>query len=283
MAPSNSPFQGPDVSVVMPVGRVDDPLRSAFKKLDEQTAPFSWELVVGLNTNSRAERGFLESLLAVRNFNSRVVDASAKRSASFARNTAAREAVGSRLVFCDGDDEADPDWLKNIVAAHEPGTAIGGHLAEDRLVVEGQEDWRPPATPGCLPSFLGAPYLVSANMAIWAEDFAAVNGFDDGLIRGEDIDFAWKLSERGIDLRYSADAIVHYRHRAGLRSLLQQHYLYGRGMAQVLARRQPPGTELDGASRMLKANGQKTENQSGIHVLRRSAIAAGRLRGLLDA
>ena len=120
-------------------------------------------------------------------------------------------------------------------------------------------------------------------MAIWAEDFTAVGGFDETLIRGEDIDFAWKLSERGIELRYCADAIIHYRHRAGLKSLLQQHYLYGRGMAQVLSRRQPPGTEHEGASRMLKANGQKVENQSPINVMRRGAIAAGRLRGLIDS
>ena len=271
----------PDISVVMPVGGVDEALRSALKCLDAQSASFDWELVIGLNTDDPEERELLDSLLSVRSFNVRVVGASQTRSASYARNTAASHASGSRLIFCDGDDEAEPDWLENIVAAHLPGTAIGGHLAEDRLVIEGQEDWRPPATPGCLPSFLGAPYLVSANMAIWAEDFAAVNGFDETLIRGEDIDFAWKLSEHGIELRYCAGAVIHYRHRAGLRSLLQQHYLYGRGMAQVLARRQPPGTEHDGASRMLKANGQKTENQSGIHVLRRGAIAAGRLRGLL--
>lgn len=273
----------PEVSVVMPVGRVDENLRSAFKKLDEQTATFDWELVIGLNTDDESERGFLDSLLALRSFNVRVIDASSTRSASFARNTAAAAARGTRLVFCDGDDEAEPDWLENIVAAHVPGTAIGGHLAEDRLVVQGQEDWRPPATPGHLPSFLGAEYLVSANMAIWADDFNAVGGFDESLIRGEDIDFAWKLSERGVDLRYCADAIIQYRHRAGIKSLLQQHYLYGRGMAQVLSLRQPPGTEHEGASRMLKANGQKVENQSRIHVLRRGAIAAGRLRGLLDA
>ncbi len=265
----------------MPVGGVDEALRGAFQRLDEQTASFDWELVIGLNTGDQQERDLLDSLLSVRTFDARVVDASQTRSASYARNTAASAARGSRLVFCDGDDEAEPDWLEKIVAAHVPGTAIGGHLAEDRLVIRGQEDWRPPATPGCLPSFLGAPYLVSANMAIWAEDFAAVHGFDEELIRGEDIDFAWKLSERGVELRYCADAVIHYRHRAGLRSLLQQHYLYGRGMAQVLARRQPPGTELDGASRMLRANGQKVEHQSSIHVLRRGAIAAGRLRGLL--
>ena len=266
----------------MPVGRVDEDLRSAFRKLDQQTANFAWELVIGLNTDSEDERGFLDSLLASRSFDVRVVDASKTRSASFARNTAAAAAVGSRLVFCDGDDEAEPDWLENIVDAHKEGTAIGGHLAEDRLVVEGQEAWRPPATPGELPSFLGAPYLVSANMAIWADDFAAVDGFDETLIRGEDIDFAWKLNEHGVELRYCADAVIHYRHRAGIKSLLQQHYLYGRGMAQVLSRRQPPGTEHEGAARMFKANGQKVENQSGIHVLRRGAIAAGRLRGLLD-
>lgn len=273
----------PEVSVVMPVGGVDENLRSALRKLDEQTATFRWELVIGLNTPSAQARELLESLLAARSFDARVIDASAQRSASFARNTAAGEALAARLVFCDGDDEAEPDWLENIVAAHEPRTAVGGHLAEDRLVVAGQEDWRPPATPGALPSFLGAPYLVSANMAIWAEDFAAVDGFDTDLIRGEDIDFAWKLSERGVELRYCEDAVIHYRHRAGLKSLLQQHYLYGRGMAQVLARRQPPGTEHDGASRMFKANGQKVANQSSIHILRRGAIAAGRLRGLLDA
>lgn len=272
-----------DVSVVMPVGRIDEPLRSALQKLDDQTASFDWELVIGLNTDSAYERKSLDRLLEQYSLPARVVDASATRSASFARNTAAAAARGERLVFCDGDDEAEPQWLENIVAAHDAGTAIGGHLAEDRLVIDGQEDWRPPATPGALPSFLGATYLVSANMAIWAEDFAAVKGFDESLIRGEDIDFAWKLTERGVELRYCADAIIHYRHRAGLKSLLQQHYLYGRGMAQVLSRRQPPGTAHGGASRMLKANGQKVENQSVIHIMRRGAIAAGRVRGLLDA
>ncbi len=276
-------LSAPDVSVIMPVGGIDEALRGALKKLDEQTPPFSWELVIGLNTDDSDAQSLLESLLSVRSLNARIIDASTKRSASFARNTAAAAARSSRLVFCDGDDEAEPNWLEEIVAAHEPGTAIGGHLAEDRLIVEGQEDWRPPATPGCLPSFLDAPYLVSANMAVWADDFASVGGFDEGLIRGEDIDFAWKLSEIGVDLRYCPTAVIHYRHRAGLRSLLQQHYLYGRGMAQVLARREPPGTENGGKSRMLKANGQKVENQSGIHVLRRGAIAAGRLRGLLDS
>ncbi len=270
-----------EVSVVMPVGSVDPTLESALDHLDAQIVSFEWELVLALNTKDPVARRLLEGLVDAHAFDARIIDASDVRSASHARNVGANHARGEKLAFCDGDDQAEPDWLQQLIDALEPGTAIGGHLGEEELVVPGQENWRPPATPGNLPAFLGADYLVSANMALWAEDFAAVGGFDCDLIRGEDIDFSWRLIESGIELRYEPTAVMHYRHRAGLRSLLQQHYLYGRGMAQVLARRPPPGVESSG-NRMLQANGQKTENQSVVHVLRRGAIAAGRVRGLLD-
>ena len=271
-----------DVSVVMPVGSVDQALVSALDHLGKQITPFAWELVIALNTDATDDRVALENHVADLPFPTRIIDASAVRSASFARNTGAAAATGSKLVFCDADDEVDLGWLANIVTALVPATAIGGHLDERRLVVAGQENWRPPATPGALPSFLGAKYLVSANMAVWADDFRAVRGFDETLIRGEDLDFSWKLLEAGVDLRYEPSAVVHYRHRAGLKPLLQQHYLYGRGMAQALARRPPPGSSANG-SRLLRANGQRVEHQSAVHVLRRGAIAAGRMRGLLDA
>ena len=270
-----------DVSVIMPVGSVDPTLDSALDHLDAQVTTFSWELVLALNTDDPVARRLLEQSVADRSFAARIVNAADVRSASYARNIGANHARGEKLAFCDGDDQAEPEWLQNLIDALEPGTAIGGHLAEDRLVVPGQENWRPAATPGALPAFLGADYLVSANMALWAEDFAGVEGFDCDLIRGEDIDFSWRLVERGVELRYEPTAVMRYRHRAGLRSLLQQHYLYGRGMAQVLARRPPPGVDMSG-NRMLQANGQKVEHQSVVHVLRRGAIAAGRVRGLLD-
>ena len=79
-------------------------------------------------------------------------------------------------------------------------SSVGGHLDESVLAVPGQEDWRPPATPGGNPSFLGHPYLVSANMGVHREDFEAVGGFDTTLIRGEDIAVSWALIERGIEL-----------------------------------------------------------------------------------
>ena len=85
------------------------------------------------------------------------------------------------------------------------------------------------------------------------------------------------MLRNGVTLGFRADAVMHYRHRKGLRPMLHQHYLYGIGMSEILHRHGVPG---DGGSNLLKANGQKVDNRSIVHVLRRGSIAAGRLVGL---
>ena len=152
-----------------------------------------------------------------------VADSSDKRSASHARNVGAAKATGELLLFCDGDDIADMDWMRTLVDDLAEDKAVGGRLEEELLAVPGQEDWRPPATPGELPSFLGFPFLVSANMGIHRTVFEAVKGFDTTLLRGEDIAFSWDLIDEGIELRYSPDAVIHYRHRSGMWPMMKQH------------------------------------------------------------
>ncbi|MEM7288114.1 MAG: glycosyltransferase [Actinomycetota bacterium] len=268
------------VSVVIPVGSVDDLLPLQLSALEAQTFGGRWELVLSCNTDDPTAIDALTALAV--DFSAaeaRVVDSSDVRSASHARNVGAREAAGDLIVFCDGDDEAEPDWLATIVSATGEGVAVGGHLAEERLQVVGQENWRPPATPGALPSYLGHPYLVSANMAVSASDFDAVGGFDESLLRGEDMAISFALADHGVELRYEPEAVIHYRHRKGLRNMLRQHYLYGRGMSQIILRGRLP--EGDQGS-MFRANGQRPEKQSLVHVLRRGSIAAGRLVGIAE-
>jgi cellulose synthase/poly-beta-1,6-N-acetylglucosamine synthase-like glycosyltransferase len=135
-----------------------------------------------------------------------------------------------------------------------------------------------------LPTFLGVPYVVSANMAVDHETFEDAGGFDAGLLRCEDIALSWKLQSRGVELRYVPDAVVHYRHRAGVRALMRQHYLYGRGMAQVLHRYDVPrdcGHERLSGVGTLRPNGQPVEHRTFVGtVVRRGSIAAGRVVGL---
>jgi hypothetical protein len=168
-----------------------------------------------------------------------------------------------------------------MVVALGAAGAVGGHLEERLLSIPGQESWRPEATPGELPSFLGHPYLVSANMGLRRNAFDKVGGFDTTLIRGEDIALSWDLIEAGVDLAYAPKAVMHYRHRKGLWPMMRQHYLYGRGFSQILARRGVPGDTGTAGLRSLKPNGQSVAQLSLVYFLRRGSIAAGRVVGLV--
>lgn len=266
--------------MVIPVGRADDLLAVQLRAVAAQTYAGNHEVVLAVNTADPSEQASIAAVAAEAGIG-RTIDASGIRSAAHARNCGAAAADGAVLAFCDGDDIVDPGWLGALVDALEPGTAIGGHLDEESLAVPGQQNWRPPATPGALPTFMGHPYLVSANMACRRDDFAATGGFDLRLVRGEDIAWSFALTRAGIELRYCAEAIVAYRHREGLRAMVHQHYLYGIGMAQVLTRvGLPDGDEpTRGARAALRPNGQRVERWSLPQVLRKGALGVGRVVG----
>ncbi len=280
---SGSADDAPSVSVVIPVGRADEDLRHQLAALAAQDYSGPWQLVISLNTDSRQERTQLDDLLAEHSFDEvHVVDSSDVRSAAHARNTGALAAGGDYLIFCDGDDIADERWLSVMVGALDEHDVVGGHLDESLLEIDGQQDWRPPATPGSLPTFLGQPFLVSANMGLHRRHFEESGGFDTSLIRCEDVDFSWNLIEKGLELTYIPDAIIHYRHRRGLRPMMQQHYLYGRGFSQLLARRSVPGEEKRTGLSSLKPNNQAVKKKTPVYYCRRGSIAAGRVVGLIE-
>jgi len=274
--------QSVQVSVVLPVGRVDELLGQQLDSLvGQQDAP-TWELVCSLNTDDRQEAAALQSMLDTRpSLVSKVVDSSSMRSASHARNVGADNSNGEYLIFCDGDDIADPRWMRSMVEALSNHDAVGGHLDEEMLAVAGQEQWRPPATPGKLPTFLSHPFIVSANMGVRRRLFHDVGGFDTSLIRGEDIAFSWALIDHGVEMAYAPEAVVHYRHRKGLIPMMRQHYLYGLGFSQILAGRGLPDGETQTGIRALKPNSQQVSKRSVVHFIRRGSIAAGRIVGLV--
>jgi cellulose synthase/poly-beta-1,6-N-acetylglucosamine synthase-like glycosyltransferase len=274
----------PVVSVVIPVGGVDDYLVQQLDALAGQRFDRPWEVVLSMNqpgtVDDASVRGHrlhpLASLV--------VVDSSDEQSAAHARNVGAKSASAGLLAFCDADDIVEPTWLGEMVDALDDHPVVGGYLDERRLSPPGQERWRPPATPGDLPSYLGHRYPVSANLAARRDAFDSVGGFTEGLTRCEDIAFGWALADAGIELGYAPDAVVHYRHRPGLWTMIRQHHFYGIGMTEVILRQGLPGSRSDGATApgMLAANRQQVTQRSVIHLFRRGAIASGRVRGLVQ-
>jgi GT2 family glycosyltransferase len=273
------------LSVVIPVANADDRLAVQLKALFDQTAQTEFEVIISHNMPTDADRDRLTEVLApFDNESLWVIESKGRASAAHARNAGAAAARGELLAFCDADDVVHDGWIDAMAKGLESHDAVTGAIVE--IAPEGQADWRPAATPGHLPTFHGAPYVLSGNLGIRRAAFNNVGGFDESLTRCEDIAIGWALQNRGHDIAFAPDAILDYHHRAGLRKMLVQHYLYGRGMAEVLSKYPNPlhaEQKPDSASRrlaLLKPNAQP-HRRTVVSEMRRVAIGVGRVVGLV--
>lgn len=269
------------ISVVMPLGGFDELATVQIRAVTEQASQLGAEVVLSLNrqdeVTGRALRAFVDGL----HYDGlRVVPSHERAGAAHARNAGARASRGDVIAFCDADDLVLHGWLAAIVEGCEHHDAVGGRLVEDHFP-DPDARWRPPATPDANPSFLGVTYIVSANMAIRRSAFDEVGGFDETLTRCEDIAISWALLEAGRSIGYVAGAQVAYRHRTGLTPMMKQHFMYGRGMSEVLVRYGVPGGEGGGTVKLLRPNAQRGAALSIGSVLRRGSLAAGRITGLV--
>jgi glycosyltransferase involved in cell wall biosynthesis len=274
------------VGVIIPVGSVDRRLDRQLHAVLAQELGVPYEVVLALNTPFAIDAERLMSRFSPGDGRSlRVVDVLGRRGAAYARNAGARATSADVLVFCDADDLVHPGWLASLVRGLEDFDAVTGHV-EDVFPDARTASWHPPATPGELPRFLGRPYVLTGNLAVRRDAFDSVGGFDENLTRCEDIAFGWAMTRAGYSIGFAPDAVISYHHRAGLRSMLRQHYLYGRGMSETLARYGSPTADGMWAPTstpgLMRANGQRAAKRTLGGTARRGAIALGRLHGALE-
>jgi len=153
-----------------------------------------------------------------------------------ARNSGAARAKGAFLAFTDDDCAPSPDWLGAFAARVRtaPGGMIGGHTINglprnafsttSQLLVDYLYDYYN-ADPA------GARFFASNNMALPADRFRAIGGFDTRYIRAaaEDRELCDRWLQMGYSMVHAPEAVVYHRHRLGPRSFWRQHYNYGRG------------------------------------------------------
>ena len=152
-----------------------------------------------------------------------------------ARNAGARRARAPFLAFTDDDCAPDPGWLRALEARlrEAPERAVGGRTvnALPRNLFS--------AASQSLTEYLyayfdaargGASFFASNNLALSAELFAVVGGFDESfpLAAGEDRELCDRWRARGYELTYAPEAVVRHAHALTLRSFCRQHFNYGR-------------------------------------------------------
>jgi len=144
------------------------------------------------------------------------------------RNVGVQAAHGEIIVFTDAGCQPEPEWLARLVAPllHNEHITVGLTLA-------------PPESPGVYDrsarQALESRYLTECstiNLAFRREAFDTVGGFDEGFTYGSDVDFSWRLTDCGYQIRSVPAAVI--RHDwGGWRRQLRRSYVYGKARMRL--------------------------------------------------
>ncbi|QJE96473.1 glycosyltransferase [Luteolibacter luteus] len=159
---------------------------------------------------------------------------------SAARNAGAEAATGSIVAFTDDDCEADQDWLAGLSQTFAKGWDAAGGPNLPPPPQNGAEAVVA-AAPGA-PSHVmlddeEAEHLPGCNIAVRRAAYFDIGGFDPQFrTAGDDVDFCWRLRDKGYRLGFSPTAFVWHHRRPSLRGYLKQQIGYGKAEALLIAK-----------------------------------------------
>ncbi|PYN61228.1 MAG: glycosyl transferase family 2 [Candidatus Rokuibacteriota bacterium] len=219
---------GMKLSAVIPCRNAADRLPRQLEALTREKWQGGWEVVIADNGSTDGTRevaeGFRDRLPHLL-----VVDASARRGASYARNVGARLASGDAFLFLDADDEIAPGYLPamadalghhDFVAAHRDSESLNPKWIRSSRHTHPYEGFRN------FYDFL--PHAGGTRIGVRRPIFESAGGFDENLLGGEDVDFCWRVQLAGIPLNLVPEGTVRVQYPESLRRIYRQARLSGR-------------------------------------------------------
>lgn len=193
----------PRVSVIVPTFDRRESISRTIDAIADQTYPQDRIQVVVADDASTD--GTVEALTARSDaFDLVVLPSTTNRGPGAARNAALGAATGEILAFTDSDCVPTPTWLE---AGVERLRSVGAAIVQGRTLPERPADgW---ARSQLIDEFTGR--FETCNIFYRRADVLAVGGFDETLgFFGEDLVLGYDVLERGVEVVFEPDAMVHH-------------------------------------------------------------------------
>ena len=234
------------VSVVIPCRNVQSWLPELIDALYEQDYSGEFEVIIVDNASTDGTRVVAASR-ATANHRMRVVAASDRVGANYARNRGVMSSRGDFIAFCDGDDRVRAGWIDALVRAASVADVVGGRIDWSRINARTAiELW---GLPPRVPVVLGEEFFYGGNFGSWRSVWDALGGFDENFrFGGTEIDFCIRARQAGLRLLSCDDAVVDVRLRNSYASMLKREFRIGRGLATLSAKH----VHLDGRVGMVQ-------------------------------
>jgi glycosyltransferase involved in cell wall biosynthesis len=222
-----------DLSVVIPARDAATTLTEQLDALLAQSWEGEWEIVVVDNRSTDGTVALVEGY-AASDPRVRLVHASERDGPSYARNVGFEAAAADAIAACDADDVVGAGWVRAMGEALRTHDVVTGPLEVDRLNPRWLADTRgrPSLTEG--PTWFGVfPLVAAGNLGIRRDAWRAAGRFDESYAAEEDHELALRLVQRGVDVFFAPDAVVHYRYRGSVGALWRQGRAYGAARPRV--------------------------------------------------
>lgn len=145
------------------------------------------------------------------------------------RNVGVRQAQGDIIVFTDSGCIPQDNWLERLLAPilfEGEFVTCGPAEAVGKSVYSGVRRHTDPE-----PDYVSMATTI--NIAFRREAFEVVGGFDESFGAAEDLDFTWRLTDKGYCLRWVANAVVKHDWGTPQRQL-RRAFFYGKGWCRLL-------------------------------------------------